>query len=119
MSRSRILTYGLALILGATVGRSTVVHADTVNLSCHGASLPDFYVSIDQSAGTAAAWVTGYKRSDIPASPATITTDQVTWAIRSGGKTIQYTLARTTGVLTQLEPGETNYWKCTRDKPVF
>ena len=116
MPRLNSLAYGLLLTLGATV---RLAHADTVNLACHGAGLPDFYVRIDESARTAAAWVTGYSAADVPASPAMITSDRVTWTSRSGGKTIQYSVDRTTGVLTQLEPGQTNLWKCTKAARVF
>ena len=116
MPRLNSVACGLVLTLGAAV---RLAHADTVNLSCHGASLPDFYVRIDESTRTAAAWVTGYNSGDVPASPATITTDHVTWTTRLGGKTIQYRVDRTTGVLTQIEPGETNLWKCTKAARVF
>ena len=116
MPRLNGLAYGLLLTLGATV---RLAHADTVNLSCHGSSLPDFYVRIDESTRTAAAWMTGYSAADVPASPATITTDRVTWTTQLAGKIIQYSVDRTTGVLTQIEPGETNLWKCTKAAGVF
>jgi hypothetical protein len=116
MPRLTRLAYGLVLTLGAAV-RSA--HADTVNLSCHGANLPDFYVRIDESTSTAAAWITGYNSDDVPANTAMITTDRVTWTTQSGGKTIQYRVDRATGVLTQLVPGQTNSWKCTKAGRVF
>jgi hypothetical protein len=122
MTRLRSFAYGLPLVLAASVGQSGLADASTINLSCHKIGVTNSYglnVSIDLSARTASAWVTGFSRSQAPTGPATIGSDQVTWANVVGGATSAYELDRNAGTLTERSPGITIFWSCKKDTPVF
>ncbi len=120
MTRSRILAYGLAIVLGATVGPCLVIpaHAETIELLCAvtDRAPKDLYVSIDMSAGTAASWITSATRADVSAWPATITRDKVAWVSRWKENVNNFTLDRTTGVLLlRLGGGSQEYsWACKK-----
>jgi hypothetical protein len=122
MTRPRSFAYGLPLVLAASVGQSALADASTIDLSCHQIGATSAYglnVSIDLSARTASAWVTGFTRSQAPTGPATIGSDQVTWANVVSGATSEYELDRRNGTLTERSPGVTISWTCKKDKPVF
>jgi hypothetical protein len=82
-------------------------------------------VSIDTTASTAAAWTTDSSRINVPASPATITNDKVTW----GPLVVNapaYSLDRNSGALTQYSPNQmggsladATEWSCKKATPVF
>jgi hypothetical protein len=107
---------GALAIAGAWSG---LARAEPVQLACQGTGLPDMFVSIDESAGVAAAWVVSYKHSDVGDSPAKITAELVTWSARYAGRTIQFSLDRTTGTMTMLSPGSSDIYRCKRQAPVF
>ena len=123
MLRLRHFTYGLAFACAASAA-----HADTIDLFCQQSGATGAYglnVSIDMTAGTAAAWTTDFSRKDVPASPATITADKVTW----GPLVVNapaYTLDRNSGALTQYSPNQmggpfavSTEWSCKKATPVF
>ncbi len=121
MTRLHAVAVGLIVVLGATVGSSLPVsaHADTIELVCRFDGSPssnERFVSIDTSASTVASGYTTYDRNNVSAAPATITSDQVTWAEPVNPK-IVYLLDRTTGTLTQA--GQPGSWTCTRASKVF
>ena len=122
MTRLRNFAYGLPLVLAASVGQSALADASTIDLSCRQTGTTSAYglnVSIDLSARTASAWVTGYTRSQAPTGPAAIGSDRVTWAVVVSGATTEYELDRRNGTLTEKSPGITISWTCKKDNPVF
>ncbi len=119
MPELRRLSYVLALVLGATIGPSSLVYAKTTDLVCQTTASPSLNVSIDASTRTASAFTIGFKRGDVPAGPATITDDQVTWTNRVSGVNYEYALNRQTGALTQKYPGTTIFFSCKKSTPVF
>lgn len=122
MTPLKRFSYRLALVLGATVGQSTLAGAGTTDLFCHQGNATGSWglnVSIDLDARKATAFVTGFKRTDVPAGEATITDDQVTWTNQISGVAYAYSLDRKSGSLTQMFPGTTVFWSCKRDTPVL
>lgn len=128
MIRLRHLAYGLALVLGTSVTQSTVAAAATIDLFCHEGGATGAWglnVSIDTTASTAVAWTTDSSRGAVPASPATITDDKVTWGPLVVNAP-EYALDRNSGALTQYSTNqmggslaaETD-WNCKKATPVF
>jgi hypothetical protein len=106
MTRFADTTFRLVLILVGLVAQSSLAEAATIDLFCQQSGASGGYglnVSIDTTASTAVAWTTGFKRTDVPLSRATITTDQVTWG-QPVNNAPQYTLDRNSGALIQLSP---------------
>ncbi len=119
MTELRRLSYVLGLVLGATIGPSSFVYAKTIDLFCQTTASPSLNVSIDPGTRTASAFAIGFKRGDVPAGPAIIADDQVTWTNRVSGVDYEYALDRQTGVLTQKYPGTTIFFSCKKSTPVF
>jgi len=94
-------------------------YADTVELLCRYGDVSsnlDRFVSIDTSASTVASGYTTYDRNSVSVAPATITSDEVTWA-EPVNSSIRYMLDRRTSVLTQV--GQTGSWTCTKASRAF
>lgn len=108
------------LFLAVSIAWPALAHADTVELACSGSGLPEMFVSVDLSGKTAAAWVIGYKHSDVGDSPATITSEQVTWSTtyKTSG-TDQFSLDRTNGTMNMMSPGATDTYHCSKQTPVL
>ncbi len=121
MRSPRLRAYGFAAVFMTSVAVPAFARADSVDLDCQGSGLPEMFVSIDLSGGTAAAWAIGYKHADVPDSPAAVTSDQVTWTTtyQSSGHTVQFSLDRTNGVMTMLSPGATDTYHCKKQAPVL
>jgi len=120
MIRSRLLAYGLAAVLGATVIPSllTPAHAETIDFLCATTSQApqDLNVSIDLTASTATSWIVSLTRDAVSAFPATITRDKVTWVSRWKQNVNNFVLDRATGALVLNRDGDSvpYSWACKR-----
>jgi hypothetical protein len=125
MIRSRILGYGLAVVLGVTVIPCllTPAYAETIDLLCTMDSNNVLNLSIDMTARSVSVWRTDWPRSKAEVWPATITTDDVTWVEEWANANPltrrSVTLDRNTGVLHYSWRADDHKWSytCTKKGP--
>lgn len=96
----------LGLVLGTMCGLMTAMdaHAEEVTLLCKEAGLPDLYIDIDMRASTVKTFDLQHRKI-APASPATITTDMITWQTKVYISTVQHSLDRAKGLYTRTMNG--------------
>lgn len=120
MVRRARLSFGL--VLGTMCGLMTAMdaQAEEVTLLCKEAGLPDLYIDIDMRAGTVKTFDLAHRKL-APASPATITSDTITWQTKVYSiATVQHSLDRAKGLYTRTMNGtQGNPMHCKKVDRVF